>query len=74
MMEPNRILRLADKWCGSYDKMHYIGRVYSTAEILAEVLDPEEENKRYKPDGKRKLTTLVPDYTLAKNKKLLDKL
>ena len=38
-MIPNKILRLYEDYNGSYDKEHYIGRVYKTMKILENVLD-----------------------------------
>lgn len=67
----NKIWRLEKHWNGVYDREHYFKRVYNTVEILAEVLDPDEKEKRYDNKGKRKLTQSIPNYTLAKNKKLL---
>lgn len=54
----NTGLKLADEWSGDHDSEKLIERVYNTAEILGGVLDMSE----------------FVDYTLSKNKYLLDTL
>lgn len=38
-MVPNKIYRTVDDFCGSYDKFHYLERVYKTVSILEPILD-----------------------------------
>lgn len=44
-MVPNNILRLLEDYSGTYDKLHYLNRVYSTVEILETVLDKKQFTK-----------------------------
>lgn len=53
--EPNRILRQISDYCGTYDKSHYIKRVYKTVEILKTVVD----------------MSLFLNYDLVKNREAL---
>ena len=56
-MIPNRILKVKELWNKDENKMHYVGRVYKTTEILKNVLD----------------MTQFPKYTLkSKQKELKD--
>lgn len=57
-LEDNTILRHIDTYDGSYNMIHYLGRVYKTVEIFKNVLD----------------ITKFTNYTLKKNFKLLEKI
>jgi hypothetical protein len=55
-MVENKILRCLDDFNGSYDKWHYVERVYKTIDILSQVIDMSKITK----------------YHLKKNRNLLD--
>jgi len=46
-MVPNDILRLVEDFTGSYDRWHYVERVYDTIMILENVLDKDLFTKYY---------------------------
>lgn len=57
-MEPNDIYRTVDEFTGTYDKWHYVKRVYKTIEILSPILDMNK----------------IVNYNLKKNRKLVEDL
>ena len=58
-MEDITGLKLVEDWDGNYDKMHYVKRVYSTLEILSNVLDIKSFTKYSLAANIRKLEDLV---------------
>lgn len=54
-MIPNRILRLKEDFTGSYDKEHYIGRIYDTSCIFDSVIP----------------SSTFPNFSLKRNLKML---
>lgn len=57
-MEPNDVYRVVDQFTGTYDKWHYMKRLYNTISILEPVLDMEG----------------IINYNLMSNRDLLDEI
>jgi DNA polymerase elongation subunit (family B) len=53
-MIENHILRVKEHFTGSYDKWHYVGRVYNTIKILENIIDMDKVIK-YHLSSKREL-------------------
>lgn len=57
-MIENRILKLPENWNKDEDKMHYIKRVYKTAEILSNIIDINSLTKYHLKKNIKLLNTL----------------
>ena len=54
-MVENNVLRMVDDFEGSYDMFHYVKRVYSTMDILKNVIDMDKLPKYHLKSNRGKL-------------------